>query len=213
MKRIVKGNEPNKLLEYRNTVDASYRNMLTDVKDVIRKQLLEEQGYLCIYCLSRIPQKNRQIKIEHFLPESGETLSEELSYKNLFAVCDGNEGSPFPDQHCDTRKGNRLISLNPLDENVERQFVYEQSGYLRAKDEGKQVEVDDILNLNINTLVNSRKKLIEGTRKHLLKIKKQGIWSNQLLQKEIDKLYEKNSEGKFVPYCMAAIQYLGSKMK
>ncbi len=212
MKRIIKGNEPTELLEYRKTLDSSYRNIPTDVKEVIRKQLLEEQGYLCSYCLGRISQENK-MKIEHFLPESGETLNEELNYKNMFAVCNGNEGFPYKEQHCDTRKRNQLISLNPLDENIEQQFIYEQSGYLKAKDENKQVEIDDILNLNIDMLKFSRKKVIEVTRNRFYRKYKKGTWTNQHLQKEIDRLYEKDSKGKFVPFCMAAIQYLEKKMK
>ena len=36
--------------------------------DNLRKSLLEEQGYICCYCMSRIDCKNS--KIEHFKPQS-----------------------------------------------------------------------------------------------------------------------------------------------
>ncbi|GMQ60133.1 hypothetical protein AN1V17_45330 [Vallitalea sediminicola] len=215
MKRIIKGTEPTKLIEYRNTENASYKNLPTMTKTIIRNQLLEEQGYICCYCLSRIPHSkvpiNMQMKIEHFLPESGETKSEELVYKNLFAACNGNEGLPSDVQQCDTHKKNNIITLNPLDEFIEDQFIYKQDGYLKTDDSSKQHEVDDILNLNNDKLVFCRKAAIDGTRDRLIRIKRKGIWNNDILQKEIDKLYRKH-EGKYTPYCLAAIQYLKRKM-
>lgn len=116
-----------------------------------------------------------------FLPESGETESEELVYKNLFAACNRNEGLPFDVQQCDTHKKNNLITLNPLDEFIEYQFIYKQDGYLETVDSSKQHEVDNILNLNTDKLVSYRKSAIDGTRDRLIRIKRKGIWNNDIL--------------------------------
>ena len=44
------------------------------------------------------------MKIEYYIARNKEN---ELDYKNLIAVCKGNEGESFERQICDTRKSNR----------------------------------------------------------------------------------------------------------
>lgn len=51
-------------------------------KSALRKSLLEEQGYLCAYCMKRIRQ-NKDIKIEHYHPRNAEN---QFDYKNLLTV-------------------------------------------------------------------------------------------------------------------------------
>ena len=56
---IRKGSEPDSLIKYRKEKFAYYDGY--EKKDDIRKKLLEEQGYLCAYCMRRINIKNMKI--------------------------------------------------------------------------------------------------------------------------------------------------------
>ena len=85
---IKKKLEPYSLTEYKQTINASFDNLPSEIKDDIRKSLLKEQGYICAYCMKRI-EENSDIKIEHYEARNNEN---ELAYKNLLAVCKGNEG-------------------------------------------------------------------------------------------------------------------------
>ena len=60
---IRKGPEPNALTEYRTrkwnplekqSLQPTYADMPTEIKDEIRKYLLREQGCLCAYCMRRL---------------------------------------------------------------------------------------------------------------------------------------------------------------
>ena len=86
---IKKNSEPRSLTEYKKTVNSSFDNLPSNVKNDIRESLLKEQGYICAYCMKRI--ESSDVKIEHYKARNSEN---ELDYKNLLAVCKGNEGSP-----------------------------------------------------------------------------------------------------------------------
>ena len=114
MIHILKNREPQSFTTYRLTQDASYANIPSTVKDDLKKSLLEEQGYLCAYCMSRISLE--KMKIEHFLPQSVYP-SESLEYSNLLAVCRGYEGECSQNQTCDTKKGSIIfvVGKSPID--------------------------------------------------------------------------------------------------
>ena len=100
MIHIQKGTPPNKFQEFKHqNPQAHFDDMPPDIKSTLRQSLLEEQGYLCAYCMSKIRDK---VKIEHYEPRNTQN---ELDYSNLLAVCTGNsEGDSFKHQHCDTKK-------------------------------------------------------------------------------------------------------------
>lgn len=110
MKRIIKGKETLSLVEHRLKPFADYDNY--SEKDELRVSLLTEQGHICCYCMQRI--SDSRMKIEHW--KSQDDYPElQLDYNNLLGACQGGEGSPKHLQHCDTRKGNTEITINPLD--------------------------------------------------------------------------------------------------
>ena len=51
---IKKKLEPHSLTEYKQTINASFDNLPSEIKDDIRKSLLKEQGYICAYCMKKI---------------------------------------------------------------------------------------------------------------------------------------------------------------
>ena len=101
MIRIKKGREPGKLLWYRQQDGASYEQMDKEVREELIDQLLREQGHLCAYCMSKIPESRNlpsgvpAVTIEHWLPRNPDDkldIGQGLDYKNMFAVCSGNRG-------------------------------------------------------------------------------------------------------------------------
>ena len=110
MKKIIKQSEPRSLVKHRSQANANYDNYPD--KDVLRKSLLKEQGYICCYCMSRI--KSDEMKIEHWQPQTKYT-SRQLDYRNLLGACMGNQGARPQNQHCDTRKGDSEITINPIE--------------------------------------------------------------------------------------------------
>ncbi|MGZ8218670.1 retron system putative HNH endonuclease [Methylomagnum sp.] len=120
MKRIEKGMEPAKLMDYRNANPRStWEQMRNDAassgKDTyteIKRTAVNDQGGLCAYCEADITNQTQQI--EHFHPKSdnGGTHNWALDWNNLLAVCDGGSNpyspaylEPLPDNlSCDQHK-------------------------------------------------------------------------------------------------------------
>jgi len=99
MIRINKGQEPNEWLQYRLTPGAKYEAI-----PELSGALLLEQGYICAYCMRRIPVKDKNssetsridhIKCREHYPEL------ELDYNNMIICCPGSIDSNF---HCDRKK-------------------------------------------------------------------------------------------------------------
>lgn len=73
MRYIEKHAEPKSLAEYKKQKNAYYDGCN---KADIRRRLLEDQGYLCAYCMRRISDESSvdggvpPMKIEHWFPES-----------------------------------------------------------------------------------------------------------------------------------------------
>ena len=117
MKFIVKNNEPLAWRNYRNTEGVAF----TAIKE-LKDALLEEQGHLCCYCLSRI--SFEKMKTEHWSPRTNTNLV--FNYNNLLAACTGNFCTG---NHCDTLKADTPIAINPTDRlnNVENIISYSSS--------------------------------------------------------------------------------------
>lgn len=60
MRYITKGREPSSLTQYKKQSGAYFDGVN---KEDIRQALLEEQGYLCAYCMRRISAENMKIDI------------------------------------------------------------------------------------------------------------------------------------------------------
>ena len=98
MRYIEKHAEPKSLAEYKKQVNAYYDGCN---KSDIRKRLLEDQGYLCAYCMRRIYDESSvdggvpPMKIEHWFPESQCSEFQKLDFRNMLGVCMGNAGQPY----------------------------------------------------------------------------------------------------------------------
>src|ERR1039458_10220857 len=90
-----------------------------------------------------------EAKIEHWRSQAGSEAGQ-LDYSNLLGACMGNEGKPIRDQHCDTRKGNRVISRNPANP------AHRVDEVLRFLDDGRIISNDEVFDDEINNVLAGR---------------------------------------------------------
>lgn len=175
---IDKGRGPASLIGYKHDLNASFDNLPSEIKTEIRNSLLKEQGYLCAYCMRRIEDPS-EIKIEHYVARNSEN---ELDYKNLLAVCKGNEGSRKENQTCDTKKGSEVLHINPQKNADILTISYTRNGIIKSSNEVYQQDIDNILNLNDKNgyLIAARKGAIKAIQKNIARKSK----------RDIKKLYE-----------------------
>lgn len=198
-------NEPRSLRLHRQKSASFYANYKE--KDDLRLVLLEEQGYLCCYCMSRIQAPTQdKMKIEHF--HSQYAFSElQLDFRNLLASCKGNENSDLKEFHCDKSKKEKLISLNPTNESMMRQIKFGRGGQITVLNELWQKEIDEILNLNVETLRIQRQSVYKGVTRFLQKEFGGANPTKAVLNKKIKSWAEKKN-GKFEPFCSVAVYFL-----
>ena len=171
---IKKNRIPSSLVEYKKTINASFDNLPREVKDKLRTSLLKEQGYICAYCMRKLKDNSSKVKIEHYVARNEEN---ELEYKNLLAVCKGNDSEPFEKQTCDTRKGNREIKINPQVNSDVLTISYTSNGEIKSSNSDYQKDFEDTLNLNDTfglvkarrDALNSLKRNLDRRRTHLTK--------------------------------------------
>ena len=222
MKQIIKSIEPISLTRYRSTISIEnledsniyedYPNKkredcANDVSENIRKQLLEEQGYICCYCMSRINCENS--KIEHFKPQT-KFRDLQINYQNLFVACSGGEGSPNNYQHCDSKKGEQeLVGINLLTK-IENQIIYNKKSNLIEIDSfNANIKQDlKILNLNLQILQKNRKSSYD---KVISNLKRKGYSIPNI--KKIITFYQSKNSDKYEPYCEMIVHFLTKKLK
>lgn len=131
-------------------------------KDTIRKNLLEEQHYLCAYCMKRIENNPLHTVIEHLTPLSKDK-EKSLDYQNMAAVCKGGADIEIAEGEkrilcCDGSKhdGDDLL-LSPYDERMMKEICYYSDGKIYFRGSGNwskhnkekiEHEINNILCLN-----------------------------------------------------------------
>jgi len=213
VKQILKSKEPISLITYRASISKKDLSSLekfdtapSKVKDELREQLLEEQGFICCYCMNRIEFRNS--KIEHFNPRSL-FREEQLDYHNLFIACLGGEGHTSNAQSCDTKKGNHQLKHINLLSDIEKSIEYRKDGVIYSTNCDIDSELNQILNLNYKLLQNNRK---EALNQLFIDLKKRG-WDISNLKSTLEKYKHKNSKGKYRPYCEMIVYFLTKKLK
>ncbi|MEA3490539.1 MAG: retron system putative HNH endonuclease [Campylobacterota bacterium] len=221
MKQINKGTEPKSLTEYRSSIthsDLRKSNIYEDFKDKtkegcsedekynLRKQLLEEQGYICCYCMSRIDCNSS--KIEHFKPQT-KNRDVQIDYQNLFIACNGGEGKRKKEQYCDSFKGeDELNSINLLGA-IEQYIKYSKLGDISSVDSRIDKELNTILNLNNSMLKRNRK---QSYQRLIQNLNKRG-WTNQTIKQDVSKYEEIDDNGKYYEFSQMIVYFLTKKLK
>lgn len=210
MKHIQKRNEPKELRVWRDKqyIDGKYLNCTYDdmpggIKQVIKQQLLLEQGYLCCYTGQRIDENNSHI--EHFKPQTRCGELEDVNYSNLLAAFPA--GNLHAEYGAHAKAGyDETLLVSPLNGACEKRFRYNQDGSVEAsnKHDTHATKTVDQLCLNNSELVDLRKKVIADA---LFKFK----ISQAQLARIVDSYCERNPEEKFRPFCFV-IQQISAKI-
>lgn len=208
MKLIVKQTEPKEWTEYRKTPGAVYQS-----KKCLREALYREQGGICAYCMQRLKNEyaekegdleisNRveHIKCRDNYPEL------QLDYQNMVLCCNGKTNGSIV--HCDRKKGNKEISLSPLNSDFTDIISYKSNGTICISMSSWQKEMDEILNLNAGILKANRAAALKGVKKRL--ISKKWEWSE--LKKEFTNWNSVDASGLYKPYCGIVLWYLNNKL-
>jgi uncharacterized protein (TIGR02646 family) len=205
MKYIRKGKEPDSLTQHRLKPHSDYDNYKE--KDNLRQTLLKEQGYICCYCMQRINMD--KMKIEHWHPQS-KLPDKQLDYKNILGACMGNEGQPEHLQHCDTQKGDKIITINPTNENCESFIKFSVSGKISSDNELVNKDLNETLNLNQETLRKNREAVLDEAIKSFQK-RHAGQWTREILEREISR-WSSSNNGVYKPYCQIVVYYFQKKL-
>lgn len=98
-------------------------------KREIRTTLLEEQHYLCAYCMRVLPGED-SVKIEHWFPLS-EARDTAIDYQNFLASCYGvYSEAQQPCSCCDKQKSGTRITIDPREQWMMDCIQYESDGTL-----------------------------------------------------------------------------------
>ena len=223
MKKINKGKEPKSLTAYRSTISQQNlkdSNIYEDFKEKtkeecqenkaynLRKQLLQEQGYICCYCMGRIGCNNS--KIEHFKSQTKNRESQ-IDYQNLFIACKGGEGLKAKVQCCDTKKAEKDLEHIDLLSSIEQNVFYIKGAKniaIKSNDKNIDKEINDVLNLNVMVLEQNRKEVYDRVMKNL---KSRGFTIANI--KKTLNYYKSKHNEKFEPYCEMIIYFLTKKLK
>ena len=161
--------------------------------------------------MSRIT--SEQMKIEHWKSQT-KHVDLQLDYRNLLGACNGNEGARRQNQHCDTRKGDIEITINPIesDKNCENLVRYHSDGKIYSDDASINHDLNETLNLNLGFLQRNRKDALDVVIRKLDEKFSNKAWSKITLQNVINALNTKDKNGYYSEYCQIAISYLKSKL-
>lgn len=182
-------------------------------KATIRLGLRKEQGGLCAFCTSRLSDHDHQTRIAHVVPLSADR-TRTLDWKNLVLSCDAAAT-------CDRRQGDRTLHLNPAASapDVDVVVQYAVTGRLRFVGPGHeshsaeqlQRELDEVLGLNIGTLIDARTEVIASARRRLER-SSPGAWSIAAIDKEI--AWWKSASGdRPQPWFRAAVGWLEAQRR
>lgn len=209
IKIIKKGSEPSIFPKLRSEY-GNYDN-IGDQKSLLKEILISEQNYRCVYCMRKINMNTSSI--EHYVPRHGDNgdISKSLDYRNLFAVCKITEGRPYKKQTCDVRKGDSLLHISPLNETHISSIEYKRSGEMYSNNNDFNDDINNTLNLNEMTLVQSR---FEAYRSLLdiMNTKKKNNWSKKFIEQTLNKFLDKDNRQPYIGFIIYNLKKRLSKM-
>ncbi|NQU21499.1 MAG: TIGR02646 family protein [Candidatus Nealsonbacteria bacterium] len=208
MKYINKGAEPEVLSQYKARAndewEPTFKDLPGEKKRKLHRQLVDEQGWLCCYCLARV--KEEDSHIEHLHPQSKSPERLALDYGNMLVSCQ-RDLPPKEPRHCGTLKEDwyeKKLMVSPLQEDCEKRFRFTAYGNVFpaiADDRAARTTIRK-LGLDIDRLRALRRGAIDGAL--------DGI--DDLSSGEIRKLaagfLQRDSRGKFPECCVAVAHVL-----
>ena len=205
MRKIVKLGEPAEWTAYRLTPGVDYQSI-----PELRDSLLKEQGYICAYCMRRIPHRDKNSsetsRIDHILcRENHDDLK--LDYRNMVICCPGAINNEF---HCDKLKDSNDVTFNLFDDAFINTISYKsRDGHISSSDITHNREMNDLINLNHRLIKKNRIQTLNGIITRLGNRK----WKASDIRRELTQWEEKDVSGKYKPYCGIVIWYLKKKLR
>ena len=209
---IVKGKEPASLTQYKKTKGAYFDGFTK--KDDIRQALLEEQGYLCAYCMRRIKNVG-EATIEHYLPQSKTDNAASLDFRYMLGVCKLNRNCLHKYQTCDAHRNNETLTIDPWSAYSISLISYDQSnGNILSEDPDINRDLNVTLNLNCTEahLPLNRKSALAGLKKYILKLQRTGTWNDAILCKVREHYLKKDNLGRYQPYIGILLWYIDKRI-
>lgn len=206
MRRIEKGQEPAAWTRHRLTPGAVY-----EPSEALRESLLKEQGYICAYCMRRIPVKdgnsNETSRIEHILCRERHA-DLQLDYRNMVICCPGAIDGTF---HCDKSKGNRDITFDLSQQRCMDTLSYGSGdGTIRSSDNTYDRELNDVLNLNHALLKKNRSMTLKGV---INRLNQRHSWKKSQIRTLLNEWDSKDGDGYYKPYNGIVVWFLKKKLE
>ncbi len=188
--------------------------------DNILEDLLEEQGFLCAYCMRTIESKNATIEHiigQKYIDDNKKDIGkrEDTNYQNMLAVCLGQYCKKITKAkeklHCDSsrskyQKKRPLLNISPLNRQQMNNIKFSQSGviYYENIDDETEISFDlnKVLNLNCENIKEERKRISNIVKSLLIKHKFDKKFANNQLE------YWESRNGSYKEYCQVAIYLL-----
>lgn len=174
-------------------------------KETIRKSLLEEQHYLCAYCMRKVQNNGQKTSIEHWYPLSKDK-EQALDYRNMLAVCDGGKkwtGKGKKLLCCDAYKADEdELTISPLNKQQMDKIAYDKDGFIKTdpQDEKMDEDIRDILRLNgiwkhgkfladtSTELVKGRKDTYLSYKRFVAKLNRDGKCTSSKIKRKIEEI-------------------------
>lgn len=214
--RFIEKKQPPESLIKAQKENRLYDDLFIATKDEIRKSLLEEQCYICCYCMKEIDEHT--MKIEHYESQS-DFPHRQLDFKNMLGACTGvikEKEKTRLTEHCDSAKGNEELQLlDPTDSkkiHFIKELKYTKTGKIFSNNTAVQKEIDEILKLNINYLKRRRASIMKETVDEIIRKEKNGKMSKSFLINKIEKTNTPKA-GKLFPFCQVIIYRLEQKLR
>lgn len=206
MIRINKGTEPIEWTRKNKTPGLTNYEAIPELRDA----LLDEQGYLCAYCMRRIPHKDKfelhDSKIEHIKSRTN-FPSLQRKYDNMVICCSGNING---NHHCDKSKKSQDIIFSPFDNVLLQTITYSsKDGEIKSSQQNMNNDLNIVLGLNNGMLKANRFQELQGIISVLDKKK----WKKSQLEIKLEEWSKLSNKGKLKPYCGIVIWYLEKKLK
>lgn len=174
----------------------------------LRKLLVEEQGYICCYCMKRITLNTSHI--EHFWPKRFFNQID-LDYNNMLASCNG-DGTILLDEHCGHKKDNWWIRdmISPTKAEIEQTFKYTVDGKIHSvqKKPTTNIAQEMITKMGLDSyhLERNRREAIEGSE-----VFDEAEYSHEDIWDFINYYSNKDNDA-YIPYCMAIVDCLKDRL-
>lgn len=209
MRKIRKGESPEWFEAWKNEFrrkngrEATYKEDFPErERRKLRNELLEEQGYLCCYCMKRIDMNNSHL--EHFWPKS-RFKNLDMDYQNMLASC---EGETTGGDHCGHKKEDwyDVDMVIPTDDEIETMFHYALDGGIHSAHNGGKEAVGKRMirewGLDSFHLERNRRMALEQTEIFDMQdYTEDEVW-------DIIAYYDGRQEGKYIEYCNVIIDVM-----